>query len=154
MALNTDKKIMRHNQNIIFMPDTIITQINILGKNQPEQLIFTNHHGQLIRDIEIPGVDPVRITNIEPDNIKKIIETPELDIKLPVMDTEMGDQEIISPKKMGKNIVMIYLKKKVLLLLVIQILMKQNQSQILMAQNLMRMAIIILNVMRVINTGT
>ena len=32
------------------MPDEVIARVNHLGKNQPEQLIFTDRHGVPIRD--------------------------------------------------------------------------------------------------------
>ena len=38
------------------MPDTVISHFNTLGSNQPKQLHFTNRHGRLIGDLEIPGV--------------------------------------------------------------------------------------------------
>jgi hypothetical protein len=38
------------------MPDTVIALVNALGTDQPEQLIFTDQCGCLIRDVEIPGV--------------------------------------------------------------------------------------------------
>jgi hypothetical protein len=56
MALNTGKKITRRSWNVIPMPDTVIAHVNALATDQPEQLIFTDRHGCLIRDVEIPGV--------------------------------------------------------------------------------------------------
>ena len=40
------------------MPDTVISQVNILGKDQPYMLIFTDCKGLLIgdSDVEITGV--------------------------------------------------------------------------------------------------
>jgi hypothetical protein len=38
------------------MPDTVIARVNALGSDHPEQLIFTDRHGRLIGDTEIPGV--------------------------------------------------------------------------------------------------
>ena len=40
------------------MPDTVIACVNTLGKDQPEQLVFTDQLGRIIRDNKIPGVDP------------------------------------------------------------------------------------------------
>ena len=57
MALNTGKKIVRHSWEVIPMPDTVITSVNAIGSDQPEQLIFTNICGHPIGDVEIPGVD-------------------------------------------------------------------------------------------------
>jgi hypothetical protein len=39
------------------MPDLLIARVNALGSDQPHQMTFTDRHGRLIRDIEIPGVD-------------------------------------------------------------------------------------------------
>jgi hypothetical protein len=39
------------------MPDLVIDQVNTLGRDQPQQVTFTNRHGCLIGDVEIPGVD-------------------------------------------------------------------------------------------------
>jgi hypothetical protein len=57
MALNTGKKSVRHNWDVIPMPDVVITRVNSLGSDQPRQMTFTNRHGCLIGDIEISGVD-------------------------------------------------------------------------------------------------
>ena len=56
MALNSGKKIFRRKWDFIPMPDTVITRINTLGVNQPKLLTFTDKHGRLIGDVEIPGV--------------------------------------------------------------------------------------------------
>jgi hypothetical protein len=56
MALNTEEKITRRSWDVIPMPDTVIARVNALGTDQPEQLIFTDRRGHLIRDVEIPGV--------------------------------------------------------------------------------------------------
>ncbi len=57
MALNTGKKITRHSWTPVPMPDVSIARVNALGSDQPEQLIFTDRHGRLIGDVDIPGVD-------------------------------------------------------------------------------------------------
>jgi hypothetical protein len=74
MALNTRKKITCRSWDVILMPDTVIACVNALGNDQPEQLIFTNQCGCLIRDIEIPGV-----MHFEEEND---------DAEIPVLDTE------------------------------------------------------------------
>ena len=56
MALSTGKKIIRHSWDAIPMPDTVIARVNTLGQDQPEELTFTNRHGRLIGDNEMPGV--------------------------------------------------------------------------------------------------
>jgi hypothetical protein len=40
MALNSGKKIVRRSWDVIPMPDTVIERVNILGGDQPEDLIF------------------------------------------------------------------------------------------------------------------
>jgi hypothetical protein len=39
------------------MPDLVIDQVNALSRDQPQQMTFTDRHGRLIGDVEIPGVD-------------------------------------------------------------------------------------------------
>jgi hypothetical protein len=79
MALNTGKKITRYSWDVIPMPDTVIAQVNALGSDQPEQLVFTDKHGRLIGDDEIPGVDS---NGPEPDadNIDDDVELPGVDV--------------------------------------------------------------------------
>jgi hypothetical protein len=57
MALNTGKKIVRRSWDVIPMLDVVIARVNALGSDQPRQMTFTDRHGCLIGDIEIPGVD-------------------------------------------------------------------------------------------------
>jgi hypothetical protein len=57
MALNTGKKIVRRSWDVIPMPDVVIARGNALGSDQPRQMTFTDRHGRLTGDIEIPGVD-------------------------------------------------------------------------------------------------
>jgi hypothetical protein len=57
MALNSGKKIVRRSWDVIPMPDIMIDRINTLGRDQPQKMTFTDRHGRLIGDIEIPGVD-------------------------------------------------------------------------------------------------
>jgi hypothetical protein len=40
---------------VIPLPDVIINRVNELGKDQPRLMTFTDFHGRLIRDMEIPG---------------------------------------------------------------------------------------------------
>jgi hypothetical protein len=55
--LNTAKKISRQSWDIIPMPQTVIDQVNILSKDQPEQFIFTVRKGRLIGDVEPPSIN-------------------------------------------------------------------------------------------------
>jgi hypothetical protein len=57
MALNTEKKIVRRSWDAISMSDVVIARVNAWGSDQPRQTTFTDRHGRLIGDIEIPGVD-------------------------------------------------------------------------------------------------
>jgi hypothetical protein len=57
MALNSDKKIVQCSWDVIPLPDVVINRINELGKDQPRLMMFTDRHGRLIGDMEIPGVD-------------------------------------------------------------------------------------------------
>jgi hypothetical protein len=57
MALKSGKKIVRHSLAVIPMPDLVIDRVNALGRAQPQHMTFTDRHGHLIGDVEIPGVD-------------------------------------------------------------------------------------------------
>jgi hypothetical protein len=57
MALNSGKKIVRRSWDVIPMPDLVINRVNALGRDQPQHMTFTDRHGCLIGDVEIPGVD-------------------------------------------------------------------------------------------------
>jgi hypothetical protein len=39
------------------MPDLVIDRVNALDQDQPQHVTFTDRHGRLIGDVEIPGVD-------------------------------------------------------------------------------------------------
>ena len=65
MALNTGKKIVRRSWDVIPMPDTVITRVNALDSDQPEQLVFTNRRGRPIGNVKIPGVDTSNADHIE-----------------------------------------------------------------------------------------
>ena len=84
MALNTGKKITRRNWDVIPIPDVVIALVNSLGTGQPKQLVFTDRHGCLIGDIEIPGVnsdadDDDKIPGVDPDPVVDDIELPGVD---------------------------------------------------------------------------
>jgi hypothetical protein len=87
MALNSGKKIVQRSWDVIPMPDVVINRVNELGKDQPSLMTFTDHHGRLIGDMEIPGVDS---TKDEDDNfpgvapvIADAIEIPGVDVAVP-----------------------------------------------------------------------
>jgi hypothetical protein len=78
MSLTSAKKIVRRSWDKIPMPQTVIDQVNHLGKDQPEQFIFTDRKGQPIGDVEdIPGADDL---DTDADNelagVDGVIETP------------------------------------------------------------------------------
>jgi hypothetical protein len=64
------------------MPDTVIARVNELGKNEPEQFVFTDRSGRLIGDIELPGVDgDTNETPQEPLNDDDVeVEANDLDV--------------------------------------------------------------------------
>ena len=71
MALNSVKKIIRWNWDLIPMSDTVIARINTLGGHRPKIITFTDRDRHLIRkietlvvgdnsdkgEVEFPGVD-------------------------------------------------------------------------------------------------
>ena len=79
MSLHSMKKLVRRSWDAIPMPDTVIAQVNQIGKDEPEQFVFTNLNGRNIGDIEFPGVDGGQN------------QTPQLDNEL---DVENIDLEI------------------------------------------------------------
>ena len=72
------------------MPNTVIARVNTLGGNQPGQLNFTDLHGRLIGDVQIPGVPPEAPTALEQGNVN--IEIPGVELedntKIPVVELE------------------------------------------------------------------
>jgi hypothetical protein len=57
MALNSGKKIVHHSWDVIPIPDLVIDRVNTLCLDQSQHMTFTDRHGRLIGDVEIPGVD-------------------------------------------------------------------------------------------------
>jgi hypothetical protein len=116
LNLTSGKKIVRRSWDIIPMPQTVIDRVNLLGKDQPELLIFTDRKGQPIGDVEdihgaddhaedddveLPGVPGGNQTH--QDAIPEINET-EIDINdlnineaNPMIDTEPGIEIDIVP---------------------------------------------------------
>ena len=70
------------------MPDTVISRINKICGDQPGQLTFTDRHGGLIGDAQIPGVPPEDSTTLEPDNVDIEVPGVELEdnVELPGVD--------------------------------------------------------------------
>ena len=59
MSLSSMKNITRKSWDMTLMPDTVIDRFNLLGKDQPEILAFSDRKGRLIADgdVELTGVD-------------------------------------------------------------------------------------------------
>jgi hypothetical protein len=51
LALDSGQTIVRHQWVVLPVPPTVIDHVNLLGKNEPSILTFTNRHGQDIGDI-------------------------------------------------------------------------------------------------------
>jgi hypothetical protein len=78
--------------------DLVIARVHELGSDQPEQLTFTDRHGRLIGDVEIPGMDSDAIGDIEipgvdsdkADDVQFSGEDPVIDdaIEIPGADVE------------------------------------------------------------------
>jgi hypothetical protein len=83
MALNTGMKIVRRSWNVIPMPDVVITRGNSLDSDQPRQITFTDRHGHLIGDIEIPGVDSDEEQENHFPGVAPVIDN---DIEIPGVD--------------------------------------------------------------------
>jgi hypothetical protein len=83
MALNTGKKIVRRSWDVIPMRDVVISRVNALGSDQPRQMTFTDIHGRLIGDIEIPGVDSDEEQEDHFPGVSPVIND---DIEIPVVD--------------------------------------------------------------------
>ena len=64
MSLQTGQNITRYNWNEITIPKTVIKQVNVLGKDQPEHFIFTDRKGRKIGEYKITGVE--RDQNVTP----------------------------------------------------------------------------------------
>jgi hypothetical protein len=83
MALNSGKKIVRRSWDVIPLPDVVINHVNELGKYQPGLMTFTERHGRLITDIEIPGVYS---TEDEDDNFPGVAPVIADAIQIPGVD--------------------------------------------------------------------
>ena len=57
MSLQNGQKIKRYNWDEVPIPQTVINQVNVLGKDQPEYFIFTNRKGRQIGESEMTGVE-------------------------------------------------------------------------------------------------
>jgi hypothetical protein len=85
MALNSIKKIVRRSWDVIPMPDLVIDRVNTLGRDQPQKMTFTDRHGCLIGDIEIPGVDA---DEDDEEHLPGVVPVIADDIEIPGVDLE------------------------------------------------------------------
>jgi hypothetical protein len=51
LALDSDQTIVRHQWVVLPVPPAVIDCVDLLGKNEPSILTFTNRHGQVIGDL-------------------------------------------------------------------------------------------------------
>jgi hypothetical protein len=80
------------------MPDTVISRVNELGKDQPEHLAFTDRQGRTLGDVEITGVDEAEAS----DNGTVADKTPQIEIEHEfeyAPDAELVDQEQVDLPK-------------------------------------------------------
>ena len=57
MSLQTRKKITKYNYDESPIPKKVINRVNVLGKYQPENFIFTDRNGRQIGESEITEVE-------------------------------------------------------------------------------------------------
>ena len=91
MALNTGKKNVWRSWYVIPIPDTVITRVDSLGRNQPEKLIFTNRHGCPIGNVKIPLLDPSDVDHIE---IPGVDHSDVYNIEIPGVDVDIQESQI------------------------------------------------------------
>jgi hypothetical protein len=96
MSMTSSKKIVQRSWDKIPMPQTVIDQVNHLGKDQPEQFIFTDRKGQPIGDVEdLPGADDL---DTDADNelagVDGKIETPQYLEPIPETMNQTDDLNI------------------------------------------------------------
>ena len=104
MALNTGKKNVRRSWNVIPIPDIMITRVNALVSDQPEQLIFNDIRGRPMGDVKIPGVDAsdIDVKNIEIPGVHVDIQEPQL-IEIIDPDISPTDPDPIEPARVHQE---------------------------------------------------
>ena len=104
MSLASGKVISRRTWDNLPMPNSVITRVNQLGKDQPEQFIFTDRKGRTIGDVEyitpddkydLNDDDHVEIPGVDRGEIE--IETPPNENENPVIDDDKGIEIDILP---------------------------------------------------------
>jgi hypothetical protein len=98
MALNYGKKIVRRSWDVIPMSDVVINRVHELGKDQPRLLTFTDRHGRLIGDMEIPGVDSTDNEDVNFPEVAPVIadaiEIPGVDVAGPEALDEVPSPQV------------------------------------------------------------
>jgi hypothetical protein len=74
---------VRRSWDVIPMPDVVIARVNALGSDQPRQMTFTDRHGCLIGDIEVPGVDS---DEEQEDHFSGVAPVVDDNIEIPAVD--------------------------------------------------------------------
>lgn len=99
LSIKTGEVIIRYSWTEVPMPDEVIDRVNHLGKDQPEQLIFTDRHGIAIgdHDPEITGVAERPAANVNGANDDKIPGVPADDIELQGVDMGNDDEDQALP---------------------------------------------------------
>jgi hypothetical protein len=67
------------------MPDLVTDRVNALCCDQPQQMTFTDRHGRLIVDLEIPGVDA---EEDDDNHLPGVVPVITYDIKITGVDVE------------------------------------------------------------------
>jgi hypothetical protein len=67
------------------MPGLVIDRVNALGRDQPQHMTFTDRHGRLIGDVEIPGVEN---QEEDDDNLPGVVPVIADDIEITGVDVE------------------------------------------------------------------
>jgi hypothetical protein len=94
MALNSGKKIVHRSWDVIPMPDLVIGRFNALGRDRPQHMTFTDRHGRLIGDVEIPGVDDQEEHD---DHLPGVVPVIADDIEITGVDVEGTETQDVVP---------------------------------------------------------
>jgi hypothetical protein len=97
MVLNSGKNIVRHSWDVISMPDVVIACVNAFSSDQLHQMMFTDRHGRLICDIEIPVLD---VDEDDDDHFPGVQPVVAYDIKIPGVDVAGPEalDEVLAPQ--------------------------------------------------------
>jgi hypothetical protein len=77
------------------MSDLVIDRVNALGCDQPQHMTFTDRHGRLIGNVEIPGVDD---QEEDDDHLPGVVQVIADDIEITGVGLEgAGTQDAVPP---------------------------------------------------------